>query len=76
MMFTQEQAKADLTGLTVQEAVIALQVIKRVIKTGALEETELGTVAVLRMKLIEAIRAATGIHYDRAREETENNQQG
>jgi len=63
-MFTQEQAQAPVSGLTAQDCAVGLQIIRRLVKSGQLEDVELATVSLFRIKLANAIREATGIDYD------------
>ncbi len=63
-MFTQDHLKLDLSGLYVQDAVVVLQLIRRLVKSGVMEEHELPTVCAIRAKLVGAIELASGVNYD------------
>jgi hypothetical protein len=63
-MLTDEQAKVELHGLIAADGVITLQAIRRLLKSGQIEENEVSSIAILRLKLIESIKAATGVNYE------------
>lgn len=63
-MFTFDQQHTELNGLSVQDAVTALQLIRRFTKSGVIEDQELLPLGFLRANLVRSIQAATGINYD------------
>jgi hypothetical protein len=63
-MFTNDQYQSEISGLVVQDAVVAMQLIRRFVKSGQLEDIELFPMALLRGKLVSAVQAATGVNYD------------
>ena len=64
LKLTPAQANADLPGLNVNDATVCMDIIRRLIKSGALDDTEITHVAVLRQRLKVSISAAIGIDYD------------
>lgn len=63
-MFTKEHLTLDLHGLTVQDALTMLQVIRRLVKSGVMEDLELAPVTDIRTKLVRHVQTATGVNYD------------
>lgn len=63
-MFTKEQTRMELKGIEVQDALALLQIIRRLVKSGAVEDIELAPLAGLRSKLIGKIQEATGVNHD------------
>jgi hypothetical protein len=63
-MFTKEHMNVDLTGLSVQDGLTMLQVIRRLVKSGVMEDLELAPVTEIRTKLVKNIQTATGVNYD------------
>ena len=63
-MFTKEHMNVDLTGLSVQDGLTMLQVIRRLVKSGVMEDLELAPVTEIRTKLVKNIQSATGVNYD------------
>ena len=63
-MFTKEHMNVDLTGLSVQDGLTMLQVIRRLVKSGVMEDLELAPVTDIRTKLVKHIQSATGVNYD------------
>ena len=63
-MFTKEHMTVDLTGLSVQDGLTMLQVIRRLVKSGVMEDLELAPVTDIRTKLVKHIQSATGVNYD------------
>lgn len=63
-MFTKEQIKMELKGLEVQDGLALLQIMRRLVKSGAMEDIELAPLAGLRSKLLARIQEATGVNYD------------
>ena len=63
-MFTKEHMNVDLTGLSVQDGLTMLQVIRRLVKSGVMEDLELAPVTDIRSKLVKNIQTATGVNYD------------
>lgn len=63
-MFKPADYELPLEGLNVRDAVIALQMIQRFVKSGCLDERELLPMGALRGSLVRSIEQATGINYD------------
>jgi hypothetical protein len=63
-MFTKEHMTVDLTGLSVQDGLTMLQLIRRLVKSGVMEDLELAPVTEIRTRLVRNIQAATGVNYD------------
>lgn len=63
-MFTKEHMNVDLAGLSVQDGLTMLQVIRRLVKSGVMEDLELAPVTEIRTKLVKNIQSATGVNYD------------
>ena len=63
-MFTKEHMGVELTGLNVQDALTMLQVIRRLVKSGVMEDLELAPVTEIRTKLVKQIQSATNVNYD------------
>ena len=63
-MLTQDHLKLDVSGLCVQDAVVMLQLIRRLVKSGVMEEHELPTLSATRAKLVSAVELASGVNYD------------
>jgi hypothetical protein len=64
--FRKEHLKLELKGLRVADGLAILQIIRRLVKSGALEDYELGPIAMMRDRLIKRIQDETGVHYDAA----------
>ncbi len=64
--FRKEHLKLELKCLRVADGLAMLQIIRRLVKSGALEDYELASLALLRTKLLRAIREETGVNYDEA----------
>ena len=62
--FTFDQAHAEVSSLTVTDAVTALQLITRYTKSGVIEPQELLPLGFLRANLVRSVQATTGINYD------------
>lgn len=63
-LFSEEQQAMDLEGLSVEDGMIAIQVIDRCLHRGAISGTEIEAVTKARVALRDAIQEATGVHYD------------
>lgn len=63
-MFTKEQSKLELKGIEVQDGLAVLQIIRRLVKSGVMEDVELAPITILRSRLIKQIQEATGVNYD------------
>lgn len=63
-MFTQEHVKLELTGLTVQDGLTILQIVRRLVKSGVMEDLELAPVTEIRTKLVQLIQEVSGVNYD------------
>jgi hypothetical protein len=63
-MFTQEHVKLALTGLTVQDGLTILQIVRRLVKSGVMEDLELAPVTEIRTKLVQQIQDVSGVNYD------------
>ena len=64
-MFTKEHMRLEIKGLEVQDALALLQVIRRLVKSGVIEDIELAAITLIRSKLVKQIQNATGVNYDR-----------
>jgi hypothetical protein len=63
-MFTKEQSKLALKGIEVQDGLAVLQIIRRLVRSGVMEDVELAPLTILRSRLIKQIQEATGVNYD------------
>ena len=63
-MFTKEHMGIELQGLNVQDALTMLQLIRRLVKSGVMEDLELTPVTEIRTKLVKQIQSATHVNYD------------
>lgn len=63
-MFTPEGLSKELGSITVQDGVSLLQLVRRLVKAGVIEEQELAGIGALRSRLTASIEAACGINYD------------
>lgn len=63
-MFTQDHMKVTINDVTVQDALTMLQLIRRFLKSGVMEDLELAPVSELRGKLVKAVEGATNVNYD------------
>lgn len=63
-MFTKEHMSVDLAGLNVQDGLTILQLIRRLVKSGVMEDIELAPLTDIRTKLVRHIQGATGVNYD------------
>jgi len=63
-MFTQEHVKLELAGLTVQDGLTILQIVRRLVKSGVMEDLELAPVTEIRTKLVQLIQEVSGVNYD------------
>ena len=64
-MFTKEHMKVEIKGLEVQDALALLQVIRRLVKSGVIEDIELAAITLIRSKLVKQIQNAAGVNDDR-----------
>lgn len=64
--FAKDHLALNINGLQVADAIALLQLIRRLVKVGAMEDYELASLAMLRSKLAKAIQDATGVNYDAA----------
>jgi hypothetical protein len=62
--FRKEHLKLELKGLRVADGLAMLQIIRRLVKAGAVEDYELASLALVRAKLVKAIHEETGVGYD------------
>lgn len=63
-MFTQEHLTVELKGMAVQDALTMMQLIRRLVKSGVMEDIELAPVTEVRTKLVRLVQEATGVNYD------------
>lgn len=63
-MFTKEHLPAEIKGLNAQDVLTMLQVIRRLVKSGVMEDLELAPVTELRTKLVRQLQETTGVNYD------------
>ncbi len=63
-MFTKEHMQLDLKGLSVQDGLTVLQLIRRLVKSGVMEDLELTPITEIRTKLVKQIQAVTSVNYD------------
>ena len=63
-MFTQEHLTMELKGMAVQDALTMMQLIRRLVKSGVMEDIELAPVTEVRTKLVRLVQEATGVNYD------------
>ena len=63
-MFTKEHLNMQMKGLEVQDALTLLQVIRRLVKSGVMEDLELTPVSEIRSKLVKIVQDTTGVNYD------------
>jgi hypothetical protein len=64
--FRKEHLKLELKGLRVADGLAMLQIIRRLVKSGAVEDYELTSLTLLRTKMIKGLYEATGVSYDDA----------
>jgi hypothetical protein len=64
--FRKEHLKLELKGLRVADGLAMLQIIRRLVKSGAVEDYELASLALLRAKVTKAVQSETGVNYDEA----------
>jgi hypothetical protein len=62
--FRKEHLKLELKGLRVADGLAMLQIIRRLVKSGAVEDYELASLALVRAKLTKTILSETGVNYD------------
>ena len=63
-MFTQEHMTMELKGICVQDALTMMQLIRRLVKSGVMEDVELAPVAEVRTKLVGLLQDTTSVNYD------------
>ena len=63
-MFTPENLTAEVRSINVQDVVTFLQLIRRLVKSGTIEEQELVGIGALRARLIASVEAACSVNYD------------
>ncbi len=64
MIFSEEQNNKPAGQITVGNAVVAVQIIDRVVSKGGISGAELAVVADCRTAMTESIKAATDVEYD------------
>jgi len=64
MLFTDEELKSDLSGLTVLEAWVAIQLLDKALKFGVITSQELETVAKFRVGIVNSVEASIGKNID------------
>ena len=63
-MFTQEHMTMELKGISVQDALTMMQLIRRLVKSGVMEDVELAPVTEVRTKLVRLLQDTTSVNYD------------
>ena len=63
-MFTQEHMTMELKGMSVQDALTMMQLIRRLVKSGVMEDLELAPVAEVRTNLVRVLQDTTSVNYD------------
>jgi hypothetical protein len=63
-MFTKDHMQLDLKGLSVQDGLTVLQLIRRLVKSGVMEDLELAPITEIRTKLVKQIQVVTNVNYD------------
>ncbi len=63
-MFTKEHMGVELTGLTVQDGLTMLQLIRRLVKSGVMEYFYLTAITEIITHLVKNVQAVTGVNYD------------
>ena len=63
-MFTSDNLGKELRDINVQDGVSLLQLIRRLVRSGVIEELELTGVGALRSRLTASVEAACGVNYD------------
>lgn len=62
-MFTQEHMKQEVQ-VSVQDVLTMMQLIRRLVKSGVMEDMELAPVTEVRTKLVQLLQDQTGVNYD------------
>ena len=68
-MFDEDQQKTPVRGVTVSDAVVAIQVIDRAFARGVINGNEAKIVADARTNLIAGVEKVTEVNYDKAQAE-------
>lgn len=63
-MFTQEHMTMELKGVSVQDALTMMQLIRRLVKSGVMEDLELAPVSEVRTRLVKLLQDTTNVNYD------------
>ena len=63
-VFTQEHMALELKGVSVQDALTMMQLIRRLVKSGVMEDLELAPVSEVRTRLVKLLQDATNVNYD------------
>lgn len=63
-VFTQEHMTMELKGVSVQDALTMMQLIRRLVKSGVMEDLELAPVSEVRTRLVKLLQDATSVNYD------------
>jgi hypothetical protein len=69
-MLTEEQQAATVT-ITGAEAVVALQIVSRLLTVGGLKDVELAPVGTARDGISKALETATGVNFDQTKAQLE-----
>lgn len=63
-MFTEEHMGMKLDAVSVEDALTLLQIIRRLVKSGVMEDLELAPVSGVRSRLVRMVQDKTGVNYD------------
>jgi len=63
-MFTDDEMKQELMGLTVKEVFIAMQLLNKAAANGVITPQEFELMGEWRKSLVESIKEGTGVDYD------------
>lgn len=63
-MYSKEDTSKAIEGITVEHAIIGVQIVDRLLRANAITGTELTTVGHFRDAMIKAVEETTGKNYD------------
>lgn len=63
-MYSKEDTSKAVEGVTVEQAIIGIQIVDRLLRANAITGTELTTVGHFRDAMIRSVETATGKNYD------------
>lgn len=75
-MLSQEQLSSPVEGILAGDAYVLLHLIARMVSNSQIADSELATVGLLRMRLVEGLEKSTGVNFDKARAAAMQAQQG